>query len=197
MSAPASANAPASSPPAPNLPAPSLAQLYLGFAQISVSAFGGALPWARRVLVEDRAWLESDDFTDTLALCQFLPGPNIINLSIAVGARFRGPLGSLCAFLGLMGVPVIIVIGLGALYARYGQLEALRGVFAALGAAAAGLVITTAAKMAVPIVKRRPVAAIPVILGGFVMAGLLRWPLPLVLAILAPISIALAWGLGR
>jgi chromate transporter len=189
MSASASSNA--------AMPAPSLAQLFLGFAQISVSAFGGALPWARRVLVEDRGWLEPDDFTDTLALCQFLPGPNVINLSIAVGARFRGPLGSLCAFLGLMGAPVVIVMGLGALYGRYGQLEALRGVFAALGAAAAGLVVATAAKMAAPIVKRQPVAGIPVIVAGFVMAGVLRWPLPLVLAILAPISIALAWKLRR
>ena len=184
------------SPTVPS-PTPSLAQLYLGFAQISMSAFGGALPWARRVLVEDRAWLESDDFTDTLALCQFLPGPNIINLSIVVGSRFRGPVGALCGFLGLMGVPVILAIGLGALYGRYGQLEALRGVFAALGAAAAGLVITTAAKMAVPIVKRQPIVGIPVIAGGFVMAGLLRWPLPLVLVILAPLSIALAWRLRR
>ncbi len=184
------------SPTAPT-PTPNLAQLFLGFAQISMSAFGGALPWARRVLVEDRAWLDSDDFTDTLALCQFLPGPNIINLSIAVGSRFRGPLGALCAFLGLMGAPVVLAIGLGALYGRYGQLEALRGMFAALGAAAAGLVITTAAKMAVPIVKRQPIVGIPVIAAGFVMAGLLRWPLPLVLAVLAPLSVALAWRLRR
>lgn len=177
--------------------APTLAQLYLGFSQISLSAFGGALPWARRILVEDRGWLEPDDFTDTLALCQFLPGPNVINLSIAVGSRFRGAAGALCAFLGLMGVPVVIVIVLGLLYARFGQLEALRGVFAALGAAAAGLVITTAAKMAEPVIRRRPLAGVPVIIGGFVMVGLLRWPLPLVLAILAPISIGLVWRLGR
>src|SRR5277367_2318320 len=83
--------APASSTAAPSSP-PSLGQLYLGFAQISLSAFGGALPWARRILVEDRGWLEPDDFTDTLALCQFLPGPNIINLSIVIGSRYRGPL---------------------------------------------------------------------------------------------------------
>jgi chromate transporter len=176
---------------------PTLTQLYLGFAQISLSAFGGALPWARRILVEDRGWLEPDDFTDTLALCQFLPGPNVINLSIAVGRRFRGAAGAFCAFLGLMGVPVIIVIGLGLLYSRYGQLQALRGIFAALGAAAAGLVITTAAKMAEPVIKKRPLAGVPVMIGGFVMVGLLHWPLPLVLAILAPISIALAWRLRR
>jgi chromate transporter len=176
---------------------PTLTQLYLGFAQISLSAFGGALPWARRILVEDRGWLEPDDFTDTLALCQFLPGPNVINLSIAVGRRFQGAAGAFSAFLGLMGVPVIIVIGLGLLYGRYGELQALRGVFAALGAAAAGLVITTAAKMAEPVIRKQPLAGIPIIIGGFVMVGVLRWPLPIVLAVLAPTSIALAWSLRR
>jgi chromate transporter len=176
---------------------PSLTQLYFGFAQIALSAFGGALPWARRILVEDRGWLQPDDFTDTLALCQFLPGPNVINLSIVVGSRFRGPAGALAAFAGLMGLPVVIAIGLGVLYARYGGLPLMGQVFAALGAAAAGLVITTAAKMAGPVMSRRPWSAAPVIAAGFVMVALLRWPLPLVLAILAPASIGLAWRLRR
>jgi chromate transporter len=177
--------------------APSLGDLYLGFAKISLSAFGGALPWARRIIVEDKAWLTSDDFTDTLALCQFLPGPNVINLSIAIGARHHGWRGALAGFAGLMGAPMALVIALGALYGRFGQLDALRGLFAALGAAAAGLVISTAAKMAVPIVRRTPVVAVPIIAGGFVMAALLRWPLPLVLAIVAPASIGLTWRLRR
>ena len=73
---------------------PGLLDLYLGFAQIAVSAFGGALPWARRILVEDRGWLSGEDFTDLLALCQFLPGPNVVNLSIAVGALTGLPAGA-------------------------------------------------------------------------------------------------------
>jgi chromate transporter len=178
-------------------PAPSLGDLYIGFAKISVSAFGGALPWARRIIVEDQAWLTADDFTDTLALCQFLPGPNVINLSIAVGSRFHGWRGALAGFTGLMVGPVTLVIGLGALYGRFGQLDALRGAFAGLGAAAAGLVAATAAKMAAPLVRKTPLISVPIIAGGFAMAALLRWPLPLVLAIIAPASIGLAWRVRR
>jgi chromate transporter len=107
----------------------------------------------------------------------------------------RGPVGALAAFAGLMGLPVAIAIGLGALYARFGGLPLLGQVFAALGAAAAGLVITTAAKMAAPILAKRPWSAAPIIAGGFVLEALLHWPLPLVLAILAPVSIGLAWRL--
>jgi chromate transporter len=172
---------------------PSSADLFLGFAQIAVSAFGGALPWARRILVEDRGWLSGEDFTDLLALCQFLPGPNVVNLSVAVGARFQGSRGALAAFLGLMAGPFVLIVGLGLAYLRFGQIGALDGAFAALGAAAAGLVIATAAKMAIPLVRKRPVTTVPIIVGGLVLAGFLGWSLPAVLAVLAPISIFLAW----
>jgi chromate transporter len=59
---------------------PSLAQYTWAFFVIGVTGFGGVLPWARRVLVEQRQWLTPQQFNDLLALCQFLPGPNIINM---------------------------------------------------------------------------------------------------------------------
>jgi len=174
-------------------PAPSLFELYLGFAQISVSAFGGALPWARRILVERRKWMEPEDFASTLALCQFLPGPNIVNLSIAFGNRLHGWRGALAAIVGLMAAPVVIILILGSLYLRFGQIGNLRGMFAALAAAAGGLIVATAAQMAIPLIRKTPVTAIPIIVAGFVLAGLLRWPLPAVMAVLAPIGLLLAW----
>jgi len=174
-------------------PAPSLFELYLGFAQISVSAFGGALPWARRILVEQRKWMDPEDFATTLALCQFLPGANIVNLSIAFGRRLHGWAGALAAVFGLMAAPVVIILTLGSLYLRFGQIGSLKGMFAALGAAAGGLVVATAAQMAVPLIRKTPVTAIPIIVAGFVLAGLLRWPLPAVMAVLAPIGLILAW----
>jgi chromate transporter len=64
---------------------------------------------------------------------------------------------------------------------------------AGLGAAAAGLVAATAAKMAWPIVRRRPISAAPFIALVFLGVGLLRLPLAWVLLGLSPISIAIAW----
>jgi chromate transporter len=172
---------------------PSLLQLYLGFAQISVSAFGGALPWARRILVDRRKWMEPEDFASTLALCQFLPGPNIVNLSIAFGRRLHGWAGALAAIFGLMAAPVVIIIALGSLYLRFGQIGSLKGMFAALAASAGGLIVATAAQMAVPLIRKTPITAAPTVVAGFVLAGLLRWPLPAVMAVLAPIGLVLAW----
>ena len=76
-------------------PPRSIAELFIGFLSIGARAFGGVLPWAHRVLVEERKWVAPADFAEMIALCQFLPGPNIVNMSIAVGAKFRGVQGAL------------------------------------------------------------------------------------------------------
>jgi chromate transporter len=170
-----------------------LAELFLAFLSIALSGFGGVLPWARRMLVEKKRWLTEEAFTETLSLCQSLPGPNIVNMSVVVGSRFAGPLGSIAAFSGLVLPPMGIVIAAGALYARYGGVERLQGAIAAVGAAAAGLVVATAAKLAEPLLKKRPLIAAPFIVLAFVGVGLLRLPLGWVMLALAPISTAFVW----
>ena len=175
----------------------SLAQLFTGFFAISISAVGGALPWARYALVERRQWLSPAAFTETIALCQFLPGPNIVNLAVAVGARFQGARGALAALAGLLTPAFCLVLVLGQLYFRFGGVAALHGVFGAIASAAAGLILAMGAKMATPALRARPATAAPFIVATFVLAGLLRLPLGWVLLGLAPLSIATARGLRR
>ncbi len=174
---------------------PGAAQLFLAFLGVGLSGFGGVLPFARRELVERRRWLTPEDFNETLSLCQSLPGPNIVNVSAVVGARFAGARGSLAAVTGLMAAPVAIVIALGLLYGRLAHVGRAPQVMAALGAAASGLVAATAAKMAWPLLKRRPVSAGAAMLAAFVGVGLLALPLPWVLLAVAPVSVAIAWWL--
>ena len=85
-----------------------LAALFLGCLQVALSGFGAVLAQARHMIVQDRRWLSERDFTAMLGLCQFLPGGNIVNLSIQIGTRFQGPLGSIAACAGLMLAPAVI-----------------------------------------------------------------------------------------
>lgn len=167
--------------------------LFVTFLATAISGFGGTLPFARRTLVERKAWLTPEDFTETLSLCQTLPGPNIVNMSIVVGARARGWRGSVAASLGLVGAPVIIVIVLGMLYSQFGGLEIVRRALVGLGASASGLIVATAARMAEPLLKSRPWIAAPFIVAAFAAVAVLRLPLPYVLLVLGPLSIAAAW----
>jgi chromate transporter len=174
-------------------PAPTAQALFLGFLGVGLAGFGGVLPFARRMLVEQRGWLSEADFNETLALCQSLPGPNIVNMTVVVGRRFAGPGGAVAALLGLTLAPVAIVIVLGVLYERFGAVGRIPGAIAGLGAAAAGLVAATAAKMARPLLTRRPVSGGAIALMAFTAVGVLRLPLALVMAVMAPLSVALAW----
>ena len=165
--------------------------LFTGFLGIGVSGFGGVMPWARRLLVEERRWLTADEFTDVVSLCQFLPGPNIVNVAVAVGARFAGARGALAALAGLMIAPFAIVIALGALYTTYGHLPDVAAAFRGIASAAAGLVVAMAVKMARAGITRW--TAVIVAAAAFAGIGLLRLPLFTVLAVLAPVSVLLAW----
>jgi chromate transporter len=197
MSYPAGPSAPA--PPAPNAPPaaappqPTIAELFTAFAAISLSGIGGVLAWARRIMVERRRWFTAEQFNEAFALCAFLPGGNMVNFAVIFGARMRGPLGALAALAGLLDPPMILVIAVGALYAHYGDLPALRRMLTGVAAAAAGLILATVAKMARPLFKNRALIAPLIALVTFAAIGILHWPLPLVLLVIVPVSIGAAF----
>jgi chromate transporter len=170
-------------------------ELFVGFLQVGLSGFGGVLPFARRMLVDKRRWLTELEFNEVLSLSQFLPGPNIINVSIIVGRRFQGPLGALAATLGLMLMPLIIILLLAALYGQFAQVAAVRGASNAVSAAAAGLMLAVGFKMARPIRKAPWQVGVAVI--AFAAIGLARLPLLWVLAVLAPLAVGIAWRQRR
>ncbi|GAC1333206.1 MAG: chromate transporter [Collimonas sp.] len=173
--------------------APSTRELFFGFLTLGMIGFGGVLPLARRLIVEQRRWLTSAQFTDMLGLCQCLPGGNIINLSVATGLHFRGVAGALASLLGLIAAPSAVVIALGVIYQRFQDNLPVQHMFAGLAAAASGLLIAMALKMLVPILKK----PVPLLIAClfFVSIGLLRLPLLPTMLILAPLSILAIWKL--
>lgn len=168
---------------------PSCTQLFMGFLILGLIGFGGVLPLARNMLVEQRRWLSGEQFTELLGLCQFLPGGNVINLSVAVGMEFRGLRGACCALFGLICAPTAIVIGLGVVYARYQHDAHVQHVFAGLAAAAAGLLLSTAIKMLMPLWGK----GLPLTIVGICLLAIawFRFPLLPTLLVLAPVSILL------
>lgn len=164
--------------------------LFLAFFKAGLSGFGGVLPMIRRVLVEERRWQTPAEFSDMIALCQFLPGANVANLAVIFGARCCGLAGSVAALAGLMVAPVAIVLVLARLYAEFGALAPVRHMVGGLSAGAAGLILATSVKIAMPL--RGSARGIAVAAAGFIALGLLRLPFLPSLLVLVPASIALA-----
>jgi chromate transporter len=195
-----SPDSPPAAVPAPDLPAstpPGLIALFVAFAKISLAGFGGVLVWARRAIVDQHRWMTADEFNETYALCHFLPGPNIVNLSVVFGSRFRGIAGGIAAFAGLIGPPMMIATILAALYARYGEIDALRRILAGVSCAAIGLLMATVMRMMMPLLRKRDLVGLVVLAAVFVAIGVARLPLQAVLLVAIPLSIAVTFAMQR
>lgn len=168
----------------------------MGFSSVGLSGFGGVLPFARRMLVEERRWMTAEEFNAQLGLCQFLPGPNVINLAVVVGKRYGGLAGAIVAPVGLLAGPLAIVLLLALLYDRYGSLPLAQSMLRGIAAVGVGLLFAMAWRMSGAIKEKLfflPFTALTVI----AIAGL-RWPMPMVMVAGLMLSGGIAyWRLGR
>jgi chromate transporter len=183
----------ASTPP-PGTPI-SRRALFFSFLKMGLLGFGGVMPWARRVLVDERRWLSEREFAELLGMCQVLPGPNVVNLSVILGARWHGPLGALLALTGILFVPVVVVLLLATFYASVAHATVARNAIAGASAAAAGLILGTAIRLLTG--TRPPLRGWVIGAAVFVAVGLLQAPLLWVLAVAVPAGIALEWRASR
>ena len=183
-------NAPLETPAAGNVPR-SPGELFYAFTKLGLQGFGGVMPIARHTLVDSYRWLTMDEFTDIVARCQALPGPNIVNVSICFGARHFGVCGALAACAGVLAVPFVVVVLLGALYSGYAQVPAVAAALRGVSAVAAGMIIATALRMTASPRLRSWRAVFGI--AAFGAVSWLRLPLALVLVVAVPVSIAAAW----
>lgn len=172
---------------------PTTREIFFAFLRITMLAFGGAMAWVHRALVVERKWLSEAEFAETVALCQFLPGPNVTNFAVAVGMRFRGVRGALAGVTALILPPTLILIGIGALYQHIEAIAPLRGALGGLAAAAAGLFLCLLVNLLRTLIRTRPAVTLPIAAAscGLVVSGVLS--IPLALLALGPVSIAFAW----
>src|SRR5256885_3280583 len=147
---------PAPDQPEPDPPSPG--ELFLAFAKMSPAGFGGVLGGAGRGFVEQHRWMTAEEFNEPFALCHFLPGPNIVTLSVVFGSRFGGLAGGLAAFAGLIGPPMLIAIVLAALYVRFGEIETLRRILAGIACAAGGALVAGGVRLVMPPGRERGLA---------------------------------------
>lgn len=97
MCSPSAPIAPA--PPHGDTPPPGVIALFVAFARIGLTSFGGGLSGRMmRDFVHERRWLDEEAFLNGLALSQALPGVNVKNLAIWIGYRLAGWRGAVAGF---------------------------------------------------------------------------------------------------
>jgi chromate transporter len=163
--------------------------LFLAFLKIGLCGFGGVATWARRVIVEEREWLDDLDYAELLGVASILPGANTVNIAVLLGDRSCGFAGSLSAICGLLLMPIAILFAVAALYQRFSVEADVKHAVAGAGAATAGLVIGTGLKM----MRNLKPDALALISGAviFIIVGLFQAPLSLSLLCTVGISLIL------
>ena len=184
--------------PDPNAaPRPTLWSLFSSFVIVSVFGFGGTLAWARRMAVDERKWMSAAEFNEVFALCQFLPGPNVVNFAVVFGSRVRGVAGAFVSAAGLCGPALILMLILGALYARFGDLPQLQRFLGGVVTAAAGLTLGTMGRMALPLFQNKQWVSLTLMTAVMLSVGILKLPLWWALAIFLPIGVVIGWRKPR
>jgi chromate transporter len=174
----------------------SLFDLAWTFNHIALASFGGGLSaWSREVLVVEKHWMGEEEFLSAMTMCRILPGANQVNMAVFAGSKMRGLPGAVAAVFGLCLMPVALILVAGFFYFRFKEVPAVKGVLH--GASAAAVALTLA--MVIQTGKKCVTGVVPALLfaAAFFLNGLLRWPLPVVLAILAPLSLIWAWPKER
>lgn len=170
----------------------SLATLFAVCFRVGILSFGGGLSgWLYQEFVRKQNWISEDDFASSLAISQMLPGANVVNLVVCMGEQLRGPLGSLACILGFLIGPFFAVIAMSVIVARISNASDLDAALIGVAAAATGLLVTVGWRGVVR--AYRHWWTLSVIAVVIIAVGILQWPLLLVVACVAPVSIAVSW----
>src|SRR4051794_38706581 len=125
-------------------------EFLLYFLRLGTFGFGGPIALAgymQRDLVEDRRWIAKQDYLEGLALAQLAPGPLAAQLAMYLGWVRGGVIGATLVSAAFILPSFLIVLGLAALYLRYGGLGWMQGAFYGIGAAVIAIIARSAFKL--------------------------------------------------
>ena len=173
----------------------SLTDLFVSFTLLALQGFGGVLAVVQRELVEKKRWMTREEFIEEWAVAQIMPGPNVVNLSLMIGARYFGFKGAMAALAGMLAAPLVVVLLLALVYAQFAGHPGVQGALRGMGAVAAGLIAATGLKLFGALQKNVLGLTLCITLGVlcFIAIALLRWPLAYVLLGLGGMACAVAY----
>ena len=125
-------------------------QLFATLFKIGLFTFGGGyamIAFFEREFVENKKWLEKDDFLDMIAIAESTPGPIAINSATYVGYKQAGVLGSAFATMGVVLPSFIIIYVISLFLDAFLSLELVGYAFRGIQAGVVYLILSAGVKM--------------------------------------------------
>ncbi|MCF0206243.1 MAG: chromate transporter [Bacteroidales bacterium] len=126
-------------------------QLFWSFFKIGSFTIGGGyamIPLMEKEIVDERHWLEKEDFIDIMSLSQAMPGVFAVNMATNVGYRLKGVGGAVSAVLGNIIVPILLILALAMFFRQFSENEIVESIFMGIRPAVVALICAPVFKMA-------------------------------------------------
>lgn len=134
-----------------------LRTIALHWTRIGVIGFGGPpthIALLRRLVIDERRWIDQREFEDAVAACNLLPGPASTQLAIFMAWRLGGARAAVLGGLGFIVPAVVLIIALSAVFFGHAPPAWIRGVGAGAGAAVAAVAVRAGVDLARPSLHR-------------------------------------------
>jgi chromate transporter len=172
---------------------PSFSEFVRLFAKIGCVSFGGPagqIALMHRELVDDRQWVDEQDFLHALNFCHLLPGPEAQQLATYIGWKLHGLRGGLAAGLLFVVPGALVMLALSALYVVAARADWFAAMFVGIKAAVLAIIVQALLRIggrALDTYVKRGLA-----LAAFIALAFFQLPFPLVVLASGGLGLAIA-----
>ena len=148
-----------------------LVDLFITFAKMGAVTFGGGyviVTLLKEKFVDQYHWIDEEEMLDLTAIAQSSPGSIAINASILVGYHVAGIPGALITVVGAALPPLIIISIISAFYQAFRSNKYVSMAMAGMLAGVAAVIFDVVINMAWPILKKKRLLPIAVMMAAFV-----------------------------
>ncbi|WP_429125643.1 chromate efflux transporter [Ensifer sp. 4252] len=160
----------------------SLAEAFWVWVRIAALSFGGPagqIAVMHRILVDEKRWVGEHRFLHALNYCMLLPGPEAQQLAIYIGWLMHRTAGGLIAGILFVLPGFLAILGLSYVYAAFGNVSLIEGLFFGLKAAVLAVVVQAVFRIGSRALKNRLMIGIAA--AAFVAIFFFRVPFPLII----------------
>ena len=148
-----------------------LRKLFFASLYLSTFTFGGGyviVTLLKEKFVDQYHWIDEEEMLDLTAIAQSSPGSIAINASILVGYNVAGIPGALITVVGAALPPLVIISIISAFYQAFRSNKYVSMAMTGMLAGVAAVIFDVVINMAWPILKKKRLLPIAVMLAAFV-----------------------------
>ncbi|WP_425375440.1 chromate efflux transporter [Rhizobium chutanense] len=153
-------------------------KVWLRVAALSFGGPAGQIAVMHRIVVDEKRWIGEHRFLHALNYCMLLPGPEAQQLAIYIGWLMHRTLGGLVAGLLFVLPGFLSILCLSYIYAAYGSVGIVAGLFFGLKAAVLAVVVQAVIRIGSRALRNNIMLAIAA--AAFIAIFFLHVPFPLI-----------------